>query len=386
MITGTLRHRAAKGKVTFCCSMYCEMHLHTSQASTSSCRRIRNQYMKKNNFYCLTLFAALMLCCLFYGEKANCDPIPSWNNTPIKKTILDFVNKAKKKIPVEDRIAVFDMDGTIACEAPLWFEMYAAIDGLNRKSAKNPELLTYPEYQYAKKLEANPADTSVINNWINFSKAPYFNYIDSMVWKAYEGVDHETYVHSARSYLTKTKDKKYNIILANMFYQPMLELISYLKQNKFTVYIVSGSMQGVIWSVCPQIINLDRAHLIGTHQILKPVYTPSDHETLFVIHKGIFPSKDDKDGKSINIYSQIGKKPVFAFGNTSGDFGMFHFTSTNKYPNIELLLNHNDSMREYAYPPYHGDSVPEWRDSLTVNKWKLVNMAQEFKTVWKTKQ
>ncbi len=63
---------------------------------------------------------------------------------------------------------------------------------------------------------------------------------------------------------------------------------------------------------------------------------------------------------------------------------MFHLTSTNKYPNIELLLNHDDSVREYAYAPYHGGSVPAWRDSLSVNKWKLVNMAKEFKTVWKT--
>ena len=341
--------------------------------------------MKKNNFPYLLLFAAVILCCLFQNNRASCDPLPAWNNTPNKKSIVDFVTLAKKKIPVADRIAVFDMDGTIACEAPLWFEMYAAIDGLNRKSAKKPELLKYPEYQYAKKLAVDPADTSVINNWTNFTKAPYYNYIDSMVWKAYEGVDHESYVDSARSYLTTTKDKKYNIILANMFYQPMLELIRYLKENKFTVYIVSGSMQGVIWSVCPQIINLDRAHLIGTRQILNPVYKPGDYKTLFIINKGIFPSKDDKDGKSINIYSQIGKKPVFAFGNTNGDFGMFHLTATNKYPNIELLLNHDDAIREYAYEPYHGSSVPAWRDSLAVNRWKLVNMAQEFKTVWKTK-
>ena len=341
--------------------------------------------MKKNKLYSLTLFAAFIFCCFFQNGQANSEPMPAWNNTPIKKSIVNFVNIAIKKIPVEDRIAVFDMDGTIACEAPLWFEMYAAVDGLNQQSSKNPELLKYPEYRYAKKLAVNPADTSVINNWVNFSKAPYYNYIDSMVWKAYEGVDHETYVNTARSYLTKTRDKKYNIILADMFYQPMLELIRYLKKNKFTVYVVSGSVQGVIWSVCPQIINIDRAHLIGTRQILNPVYKPSDYKTSFIINKGIFPSKDDKNGKSINIYSQIGKTPVFAFGNTNGDFGMFHLTSINKYPHIELLLNHDDAIREYAYPPYHGDSVPAWRDSLLVNKWKLVNMAHEFKTLWKTK-
>ena len=137
--------------------------------------------MKNNNFPYLLLLAAVTLCLFCQNEKASCDPLPGWNNTPNKKSIVDFVTLAKKKIPVADRIAVFDMDGTIACEAPLWFEMYAAIDGLNRKSAKKPELLKYPEYQYAKKLAVDPADTSVINNWTNFTKAPYYNYIDSMV-------------------------------------------------------------------------------------------------------------------------------------------------------------------------------------------------------------
>lgn len=173
--------------------------------------------MRNNRYPHIILFAALIYCCLFQSEKASCEPIPSWNNTPIKKSILDFVSLAAKKIPVEDRIAVFDMDGTIACEAPLWFEMYAAIDGLNGKSAKNPALLKYPEYQYAKKLAVDPADTSVTNNWTNFTKAPYYNYIDSMVWKAYEGVDHETYVDSARSYLSKTKDKNITSFLQICF-------------------------------------------------------------------------------------------------------------------------------------------------------------------------
>jgi hypothetical protein len=327
---------------------------------------------------------ASILATLFFAscrqEKRSSDPLPSWNETPIKKSIKAYIGRAVNEIPVEDRLAVFDMDGTIACETPLWFEMYAAVNGLNQQSAQNPDLLTYPEYQYAQKLAVNPADTSVLNHW-----AYPINYIDSMVWKAYTNIDNEVYVDSARSYLSKTKDQKYSILLSKMFYQPMLELIQYLKENQFTVYVVSGSVQGVIWSVCPQTINLDRSHLIGTCQILKPYYKPDAKRTLFVIDKGIFLPKDDKDGKSLNIYSQIGKVPVFAFGNTNGDFGMFHLTSTSKYPHAEYLLNHDDSTREYAYPPYHGTPVPYWMDSLKVNNWNLVNMAEEFKTVWMAK-
>ena len=170
--------------------------------------------------------------------------------------------------------------------------------------------------------------------------------------------------------------------IANMFYQPMLELLQLLKENKFEVYVVSGSVQGVIWSTCPQTIGFDREHLIGTVQMDSAVYVPAQKDTKFIIKKGIYQPKDDKDGKSQNIYSRIGKVPVFAFGNTTSDFGMFRLTSTSKYPNAEYLLNHNDSAREYFYLPWHGTPDPNWQKTMKLNGWKQVDMSKEFKTVW----
>lgn len=324
------------------------------------------------------LLAATFTAALFAYSCQSSDPLQSWNDTPIKQSILKFINVDAKNIPIEDRIAVFDMDGTIACETPLWFEMYAAVYGLNLQSQKDPKLLKFKEYQYARKLAVNPFDTSVTNNWAGKDT----NYIDSMVWKAYAGTDHESYINIARKYLTGTKDPKYGIPLAKMFYKPMVELITLLKKNNFSVYIVSGSVQGVIWSVCPQTIGSERLNLIGTRQILTPKYDTLAKQTFFIISKGIIDPKDDKDGKSKNIYSHIGKTPVFAFGNTDGDFGMFHLTSTSKYPHVAYLLNHDDAKREYAYPPYHGTAVPHWQDSLKTNGWKQVNMKEEFKVVW----
>jgi phosphoserine phosphatase len=308
------------------------------------------------------------------------DPLQSWNNTPIKQSILDYLNDSITKIPVEDRIAVFDMDGTIACETPLWFEMYAAVKGLNDQSKKDPKLLKQKEYQYAVKLAINPFDTSVTNHW-----GPY---IDPMVWKAYEGKDNEVYVDSARAYLTKTKSKdprpSFKMPLAKMFYQPMLELLQLLKEKQFSVYVVSGSVQGVIWSTCPQTIGFDREHLIGTVQADTPVYVPTENKTKFLIKKEIYQPKNDKDGKSQNIYSRIGKVPVFAFGNTTSDFGMFRLVSTSKYPNACYLLNHDDSIREYFYLPWHGTPDPNWQKTMKLNRWKQVDMSKEFSTVWMT--
>ena len=339
------------------------------------------KYFKVSAFLLVLGVVVMYSCKKPKPQEVVTDPLPSWNSTSIKHTIIDYVEKSAQIIPYKERIAVFDMDGTIACETPLWFEMYVAVSGLNQQSAQHPELLKMKEYQYAKKLALNPVDTSVSNHWV----AAKANYIDSMIWKAYAGTGHEAYVDSASAYLSRTKNPRFDTYLADMFYQPMVELIQYLKENHFSVYIVSGSVQGVIWSICPQTIGIPRNQLIGTRQVLYPVYRGDGHKTHFIIQKGIFQPKDDKNGKSLNIYSHIGKVPVFAFGNTSGDFGMFHLTSTSPYPNLELLLNHDDAQREYAYPPYHGKPVPAWKDSVEQNDWKLVNMSEEFKVVWKTK-
>jgi phosphoserine phosphatase len=306
------------------------------------------------------------------------DPLPSWNETPVKQQIIAYITDSIRQIPAEDRVAVFDMDGTIACEAPLWFEMYSAVHGLMAKLDKDPDLIKEVEYQYAKKLYENPADTSVLNHWV----VDGVNYTEQMIWKAYENTDHENYVEAARDYLSSATDPKFDMKLADMFYQPMLELIAYLKDNLFEVYIVSGSMQGLVWASCPQVIGFDRKHLLGTRQVMTASYHQG--KCSFIIEQNIYLPKNDGDGKSLNIYSHTGKIPVLAFGNTINDFGMLHMASSSKYPHIALLLNHDDSIREYAYPPYHGQPYPGWQDSLKVNNWVQVDMSQAFKTVWKT--
>ncbi len=321
----------------------------------------------------------ILICILFLfcqSGKKQTDPLPSWNETPVKASLIIYIAKTAQAIPVEDRIAVFDLDGTLACEAPLWFEMYAAIKGLNDQVKKDSSLSKQKEYQYAQKLIINPFDTSVTNHW--------GKYIDSMIWKAYAGIDNETYIDSSRAYLTRTAsmDPRFKIRLADMFYQPMLELITFMKEKQFTIYVVSGSLQGVIWSICPQTIKLDRTHLIGTIQTNVPAYSPKEKKTRFIITKGIYQPKDDHDGKSQNIYSHIGKTPVFAFGNTTGDFGMFRLTSTSKYPNVCYLLNHDDAKREYVYDPWHGTPDPDWQKTMKENGWNQADMSKEFKTVW----
>ncbi|MGB0976882.1 MAG: HAD family hydrolase [Prolixibacteraceae bacterium] len=313
----------------------------------------------------------------YYSDNYK-DPLPSWNDTPLKEELKDYMVKVVDSIPVEDRIAVFDLDGTLACESPLWFEMLVAVQGLVDQVDQDPSLQEETIYEYALKLAENPADTSVTNHWVKNG----VNYIDSMILNAFHGMDCEQYVVYARSYLDHHKDRKYGQWYRNMFYPPMLELVEWLQKYQFKVYVVSGSMQGVLWSICPQTLELDRAHLIGTRQAQVPVYQEGKQAS-FVLQNAIFEPKNNNNGKSLNIYSHIGKIPVIAVGNTTGDFGMFHLASSSKYPHLSLLINHDDAEREYAYPPYHGTAVPAWRDSLRINKWLKADMSKEFKVMWK---
>lgn len=338
--------------------------------------------MKTSNAQSLTMFLATMFLFSCHPKSVDpIDPLPSWNQTEIKQQLTDYISVKAANIPEEDRIAVFDMDGTISCETPLWFEMAVAVQGMVDQLENDSSLIQYREYQYAKKLSENPADTTVLNHWV----VNGINYLDSIILKSYYQMDHELYIQYASNYLTRVEAPKYGLVYADMFYQPMLELIEYLKANKFQIYIVSGSIQGVVWSICPQTIGFDRQHLIGTSQVLSPVYS-KDKEASFIIEKSIYQPKNDGDGKSKNIYTRLGKVPVMAVGNTTGDFGMFHLVSTSKYPHLAMMINHDDGEREYIYEPYHGTAVPNWQDSLRINNWLQADMSKEFKTMWKTKK
>lgn len=304
----------------------------------------------------------------------NQESLSAWKDTPLKQKMKDFITKASVNIPVEDRIAVFDMDGTVLCETPLWVEMYAAVYGLNKQSSLDSTLMKRQIYQWAAKVAANPKDTSVTNHWGDS--------ITTMVLTAYKGWDHETYVDTARDYLFRDVNPDFSIPVGKLFYKPMIQLIKLLQENQFQVFIVSGSMQGVIWAVGPDYLPLDRNHLIGTRQAINPVTDSSGKKMDFVIQADTLPPKNDGLGKAKNIYSHIGKHPVFAFGNTTGDFGMFHITTASTYPNMSILLNHNDSIREYKYNPWHGKPDPSWRDSMSRYGWHIADMKEEFQEVW----
>ena len=335
--------------------------------------------MRKTIYTIGAFMAALLAAASCTAPQA--EVLPNWNDTPLKAEIIDFVENKTAQIPVEDRIAVFDMDGTIACEQPLSFEMAVAVQKLVDKQEADPSHRELTEYQYAVKLARDPRDTSVHNNWF----AGGHNYLESMLLMAPDGIESEDYTAYAQEFLnthTVWNGMKYN----ELFYQPMLELIDYLKANQYEVYIISGSTQNVVWSICPQEIGFDRHHLIGS-RLESDVKFEKGKPATFILHDSFTKPRNNYYGKSVNIFNQIGKIPVIAVGNTVGDFGLFHLAASSEHPSLVLMLNHDDAERELAYPPYYsGEEVYQWADSLATYGWKKANMSEEFKTVWKIRK
>ncbi len=269
-------------------------------------------------------------------------------------------------VPEADRIATFDMDGTIICEKPLWLEMNVAQTHMCNMVEEDSTLLDSTVFRIAYEHQQNPDDPQVAKE--------FEDNVHNILTTAFYNYPQERYINHTDSFVTNTYNPDYNIPLKATFYEPMLQLIDYLLDNKFKVFIVSGSEQCLIRGVCKDTVPLNREHMIGSRLGLITEFTNS--ETLLLRDSMFLTPMNLEDGKVENIYAHIGIKPIFAFGNTDGDFEMLKYAKTNSYPNMAFLLNHNDSEREYSYP---NDSTREaWHNMAINNNWNWVSFKDDF--------
>ena len=303
--------------------------------------------------------------------------LPSWNDTPVKQRLLNFLTVESEKIPLEDRIAVFDMDGTLVCERPFGIETIVSVHRLLERGKTEPALRETIEYQYAQLIHDNPHDTSVLSRRVVNGENVFVN----IIMKSFEGADCEEYIEFANRCLNTAVNPDYGLKYADMFFQPMLELVDALREKHFQLFVVSASMQGIVWSICPQVLGLDRLHLMGVRHAKRVVFQQGGPLS-YVIENSRLEPVNDYTGKTINIYNHIGKIPVVAVGNTCSDFGVFQMVSCSPYPNLSVMLNHDDAAREYAYSPTRGTNM-NWKELLSANQWLQVDMSKEFNVVWK---
>jgi len=315
----------------------------------------------------IRMFISLMLLLSFAQAEEN---LPSWNEGTSKQSIINYVTAVTKEgtahfIPVKDRIAVFDNDGTLWSERPVYFQLYFAMDRVRELASEHPEWKTTEPFK------------SVLENDMNGVMKSGEHGLVTLVNATHSGMDVETFKTEVREWLKTAKHPTTNRSYTDLIYQPMMEVIRYFEANDFKVYIVSGGGIDFMRSFVPEMYGIPEEHIIGSNgkvhyengKIIK------DDEINFI---------DDKETKPVAIYYTIGKHPVAALGNSDGDFAMMLYTEANKkYKTLQLYVHHTDEKREFAYDrKSHTGKLDKGLDYGKEHNWTIVDMKNEWKAIY----
>lgn len=295
------------------------------------------------------------------------DPLPSWNEGPLKSDIIAYVEKVTKKgnpafIPEEDRIATFDNDGTLWAEKPYVQELFAFYQVKKMVDAK-PEL-----------AQKQPFKAVIEKDKTFFEKGGEKALIE-LVAATHTGMTEDEFEASVAAFFKDAKYPGKNVPVKQIRYQPQLELLNYLRANGFKTYIVTGGTIEVVRAIAQDFYGIPKDQVVGTS--FKYKY---DEAKNAVQREAALDHFNDKEGKPVGIQLHIGKRPVFACGNEggSGDIAMLKYSQGNKYPSFQLLVNHNDSIREYSYQEKDNASL----NAAAKNKWHVVDMKKDWKKVF----
>ncbi len=303
--------------------------------------------------------------------------LESWNNTQNKKAIIDFVSQVTNKnnagfIPKKDRIAVFDNDGTLWSEQPVYFQFLYLIDRLHKMKKDNPQWKV-----------TQPFKAALENDLVTLKKSGTKGLM-TLVMATHAGITSEEFEQSVQKWLKTAKHPVLDKYFTELAYQPMIDLIKYLKENDFKVYIVSAGGQDFMRVWAPEVYGVPKEQIIGSS--LKTQFSIDSTGNVTLKRMPLIQSINDREVKVENIHTFIGKKPVFAAGNSDGDLEMLQFTDSNTYPSFKLLVHHTDSIREFAYDRKTiAGKLGEALDEAIEKKWTIVDIEKDWKVVYKTK-
>jgi len=315
----------------------------------------------------------MCLLLLFACTTFAVDPLPSWNDTAPKKAIIAFVEKVTKEgspdfVSVPERIATFDNDGTLWAEQPLYFQFLFVID---RVKALAPE---HPEWK-----EKEPF-ASVLKGDLKAVAASGEKGALTMLAVTHTGMTTEEFTQTVTEWITTAKHPKTGRFYSEMVYQPMLELLAYLRANGFKTFIVSGGGIEFMRPWAERVYGIPPEQVVGSSGKLKfelrggkPVLVKLPEIELI----------DDGPGKPAGIQSHIGRRPVMSFGNSDGDLQMLQWTTAGLGARFALIVHHTDADREWAYDrTSHVGKLDKAWDEATAKGWTMVSMKDDWKTIF----
>ena len=334
----------------------------------------------RQNYIAIALLAAVAFTATIARAQ---DPLPSWNDGKAKQSIIDFVTKVTTPgspdfVPVPERIATFDNDGTLWCEQPLPVQLYFALDRVKALAPSHPEWKTQEPF------------TSILKGDLKGAMAGGDHALLELIMVTHTGNTTEEFEKIVKDWIATAKHPKTGRLFTDMTYQPMLEVLAYLRANGFKNFIVSG---GGIESMRPwteQVYGIPPEQVVGSS--VKTKFEMRDGKAVLVRLPEL-NFNDDKADKPVGINQHIGRRPIMAFGNSRGDQEMLEYTEAGSGARFELLVLHDDAAREYAYGPAQG--LPDVKlgaftqavyDEAQKSGWTVVSMKNDWKQVFPAAQ
>jgi len=304
---------------------------------------------------------------------AQADPLPSWNESASKKAIVAFVKRVTKTgspdlVPVNERIAVFDNDGTLWAEQPMYFQAMFAIDRVKAMAPQHPEWKT--EEPFASFLKGDMKAVTAQGE----------KGILQMVAATHAGMTTDEFSKTVSDWITTARHPKTGRLYTEMVYQPMLELLAYLRANGFKTFIVSGGGIEFMRPWTERVYGIPPEQVVGSSLELK--FEMRDGKPVLV--KLSKPDLiNDKEGKPVGIQLHIGRRPIAAFGNSDGDLQMLQWTMAGTGARLALIVHHTDAEREWAYDrTSHIGKLDMALDEATAKGWVIVDMEKDWKTIF----
>jgi phosphoserine phosphatase len=305
--------------------------------------------------------------------------LPSWNDTPTRQKILDFAASVTDKaspnyVPPQERVAVFDNDGTLWCEKPLYIQFDYLLRKMAEQAEHEPDLRSqYPwKAAWEKDLE-----------WLGGAVTKHYQGDDSDlqviikgILRLAEGLPVEQIEAEARQFIKDTRHPTLGFSYQDCIYQPMLELLRYLESNGFTNYIVSGGGRDFMRGFSEELYGIPRERVIGSTLAYRYVAGEAGEDS--IVQRAELDVIDDGPGKPVQIWNIIGRRPILAAGNSNGDLQMLNFAGGKSMPALRLLVVHDDEAREFNYQA----GAEQVIEIVQANNWTPISIKLDWKKVF----
>jgi len=320
------------------------------------------------------LVNALFAVVLFANSAFAADPLPSWNDGKAKQSIVNFVTKVTKAgspdfVPAPQRIATFDNDGTLWAEQPVYFQLLFAIDRVKALAPQHPEWQTQEPF------------ASLLKGDLKGVMAGGEKALLEIVMATHAGMTTEEFEKTVKDWLATARHPKTGKLYTEMVYQPMLEVLTYLRANGFKTFIVSGGGIEFMRPWTEKVYGVPPEQVVGS-SIKTQWEVRSGKPALVRLPEINFI--DDKTGKPVGINAHIGRRPIAAFGNSDGDQQMLEWTQAGSGARLMMLVHHDDAKREWAYGPE--SKIGTFSDALMAEAnqrgWTVISMKNDWKKVF----